>query len=206
MLTRHPGILGDQLAALATASAGLPVTLQVMAPMVTTAEEAAAFAEVCREAGIEHPGIMVEVPAAALRARDLAASVEFFSLGTNDLTQYTCAADRMVGELAGLQDTWLPAVLDLVALTAEAAHRAERACGVCGEAAADPALACVLVGLGVTSLSMSAPALPAVRAALAAHTLDECRQAADAARTATTAPEARAAARTALPALATFGL
>jgi phosphotransferase system enzyme I (PtsI) len=206
MLTRHPDILGDQLAALATASAGLPVTLQVMAPMVTTAEEAAAFAEACRSAGIEHPGIMVEVPAAALRARDLAASVEFFSLGTNDLTQYTCAADRMVGELAGLQDTWLPAVLDLVALTAEAAHRAERTCGVCGEAAADPALACVLVGLGVTSLSMSAPALPAVRAALAAHTLDECRQAADAARTATTAPEARAAARTALPALATFGL
>ncbi|WP_067808175.1 phosphoenolpyruvate--protein phosphotransferase, partial [Actinomadura formosensis] len=172
MLRRHPDVLAAQLTALARAASGLTVKLRVMAPMVTDAVEAAWFARACREAGIEHPGVMVEVPAAALRARDLAAEVEFFSIGTNDLTQYTCAADRQVGALASLQDPWQPAVLDLVAPAAGAGVP----CGVCGEAAADPALACVLVGLGVTSLSMSAPSLPLVRAALARHTLAECRR------------------------------
>jgi phosphotransferase system enzyme I (PtsI) len=137
---------------------------------------------------------MIEVPAAALRARDLAGEVEFFSVGTNDLAQYTCAADRQLGGLAPLQDPWQPALLDLVAIAAEAAHEAGRQCGVCGEAAGDPALACVLTGLGVTSLSMSAPSLPRVRAELARHTFEECRRAAEAARSATTAAGARSAA------------
>ncbi len=144
--------------------ARLPVELRVMAPMVADAEEAAAFAEACRAAGIAHAGVMIEIPAAALRARDLAAEADFFSIGTNDLAQYAFAADRQVGALSGLQDPWQPALLDLVALAAEGAGG--KPCGVCGEAAADPVLACVLTGLGVTSLSMSAPALPAVRAAL----------------------------------------
>ncbi|WP_131732385.1 phosphoenolpyruvate--protein phosphotransferase [Actinomadura formosensis] len=202
MLRRHPDVLAAQLTALARAASGLTVKLRVMAPMVTDAVEAAWFARACREAGIEHPGVMVEVPAAALRARDLAAEVEFFSIGTNDLTQYTCAADRQVGALASLQDPWQPAVLDLVAPAAGAGVP----CGVCGEAAADPALACVLVGLGVTSLSMSAPSLPLVRAALARHTLAECRRAAAAAREARTAGRAREAARAHLPGLAALGL
>ncbi|MEU8797856.1 phosphoenolpyruvate--protein phosphotransferase [Spirillospora sp. NPDC048819] len=202
MMRRHPAVLAAQLAALARAAAGLTVKLQVMAPMVTDAAEAAYFTAACREAGIEHPGVMIEVPAAALRAHDLAPEVEFFSIGTNDLTQYACAADRQVGGLAHLQDPWQPAVLDLVAPAAGAGVP----CGVCGEAAGDPALACVLVGLGVTSLSMSAPSLPLVRAALARHTLDECRQAAAAARTARTAGQAREAARAHLPALAGLGV
>ncbi|TYC09274.1 phosphoenolpyruvate--protein phosphotransferase [Actinomadura syzygii] len=202
MTRLHPEVLSAQLAALARAASGLPVKLQVMAPMVADAEEAAYFAGVCRDAGIEHPGVMIEIPAAALRARDLAPEVEFFSIGTNDLTQYTCAADRQVGALAGLQDPWQPAVLDLVAPAAGAGVP----CGVCGEAAGDPALACVLVGLGVTSLSMSAPSLPLVRAALARHTLDECRRAASAARAARTAAEARDAARAHLPHLADLGV
>ncbi|HEX2314013.1 MAG TPA: phosphoenolpyruvate--protein phosphotransferase, partial [Thermomonospora sp.] len=171
MLRRHPDVLSAQLAALARAAAGLTARLEVMAPMVTDVEEARYFAAACHEAGIDHPGVMIEVPAAALRAGDLAPEVEFFSVGTNDLTQYACAADRQVGGLAHLQDPWQPAVLDLVALAAEAAADTERGCGVCGEAAGDPALACVLVGLGVTSLSMSAPSLPLVRAALARHSL-----------------------------------
>ncbi|MGI5164934.1 phosphoenolpyruvate--protein phosphotransferase [Spirillospora sp. CA-253888] len=202
MLRRHEDVLTAQLSALARAAAGQSAKLQVMAPMVTDAEEAAYFAAACRAAGIEHPGVMIEVPAAALRARDLAPEIEFFSLGTNDLTQYTCAADRQIGGLAGLQDPWLPAVLDLVALAADAGVP----CGVCGEAAGDPALACVLVGLGVTSLSMSAPSLPLVRAALSRHTLAECRAAAEAARGTRSAAGAREAARAALPALAELGL
>ncbi|MEU5877355.1 phosphoenolpyruvate--protein phosphotransferase [Spirillospora sp. NPDC047279] len=202
----HPDVQAAQLSALARAAAGQTAKLEVMAPMVTDADEAAAFARACRAAGIEHPGIMVEVPAAALRARDLAPEVEFFSLGTNDLTQYACAADRQIGGLAHLQDPWQPAVLDLIAITAQAAADAGKSCGVCGEAGGDPALACVLIGLGVTSLSMSAPSLPLVRAALARHTLVECRHAAEAARAARTAAQARKAARAALPALAELGL
>ncbi|WP_199487338.1 phosphoenolpyruvate--protein phosphotransferase [Actinomadura spongiicola] len=202
MMRRHPDVQAAQLAALARAATGLTVKLQVMAPMVTDADEAAFFAAACREAGIDHPGVMIEVPAAALRARDLAPEVEFFSLGTNDLTQYACAADRQVGGLAHLQDPWQPAVLDLVAPAASAGIP----CGVCGEAASDPALACVLVGLGVTSLSMSAPSLPLVRAALARHTLDECRKAASAARAARTAGQARDAARAHLPGLTELGV
>ncbi|WP_245679593.1 phosphoenolpyruvate--protein phosphotransferase [Actinomadura hibisca] len=202
MLRRHEDVLTAQLTTLARAASGQSAKLQVMAPMVTDAEEAAYFAAACRAAGIEHPGVMIEVPAAALRARDLTPEIEFFSLGTNDLTQYTCAADRQIGGLARLQDPWQPAVLDLVALAADAGVP----CGVCGEAAGDPALACVLVGLGVTSLSMSAPSLPLVRAALAHHTLAECRTAALAAREARSATEARDAARATLPALAELGL
>ncbi|WP_116023925.1 phosphoenolpyruvate--protein phosphotransferase [Thermomonospora umbrina] len=206
MLRRHPEVLSAQLTALRRASAGLTTRLEVMAPMVTDVEEARYFAAACAEAGIDHPGIMIEVPAAALRAGDLAPEVEFFSVGTNDLTQYACAADRQIGGLARLQDAWQPAVLDLVALTAEAAVDTERGCGVCGEAAGDPVLACVLVGLGVTSLSMSAPSLPLVRASLARHTLAQCRRAAVAARSARTADEARTAARAELPALPELGL
>ncbi|WP_253871872.1 phosphoenolpyruvate--protein phosphotransferase [Actinomadura rupiterrae] len=202
MLRRHPDVLAAQLSALARAASGLTAKLQVMAPMVTDAEEAAYFAAACRDAGIEHPGIMIEVPAAALRARDLASEVEFFSLGTNDLTQYACAADRQIGGLAHLQDAWQPAVLDLVASAASAGIP----CGVCGEAAGDPVLACVLVGLGVTSLSMSAPSLPLVRAALARHTLDECQTAASAARASRSAADAKHAARQSLPALPDLGL
>ncbi|MFI0447917.1 phosphoenolpyruvate--protein phosphotransferase [Actinomadura sp. 6N118] len=206
MMRHHPGFQAAQLGALARAAAGQSAKLEVMAPMVTGADEAAYFAEVCRAAGIDHPGIMIEVPAAALRARDLAPEVEFFSLGTNDLTQYACAADRQIGSLSHLQDPWQPAVLDLIAITAEAAAEAGKSCGVCGEAGGDPALACVLTGLGVTSLSMGAPSLPLVRAALARHTLAECRLAAEAARAARTAEAARTAARIHLPALAELGL
>lgn len=149
---------------------------------------------------------MIEIPSAALRASDLAAEADFFSLGTNDLAQYTFAADRQVGTLTALQDAWQPALLDLVALAATGAAEHGRPCGVCGEAAGDPVLACVLVGLGVTSLSMGAPALPAVRAALSRHTREQCLLAAQAALTAVSAPEAREAARSHLPGLAGLAL
>lgn len=199
MLRRHPRVLTDQLRALARAAAEIPegggARLAVMAPMVADAAEARWFVTACRQAGLDaEAGAMVEIPSAALRAGDLLAEVAFLSLGTNDLAQYAFAADRQVGALAELQDPWQPALLDLVALAASAARRAGRGCGVCGEAAADPTLACVLVGLGVTSLSMSAAAIPYVRAALARHTLDTCARAAAAARKAVTGKAARAAA------------
>jgi phosphotransferase system enzyme I (PtsI) len=199
-------VLEGQLRALARAARTVPVKLLVMAPMVADAAEAREFAEACRAAGIAHAGVMIEIPAAAVRARDLAVEVGFFSIGTNDLAQYAFAADRQVGALSRLQDPWQPALLDLVALAAEGAESAGRPCGVCGEAAADPVLACVLTGLGITSLSMSPPSLPAVRAALAAHTREQCREAAGAARAAHDAVSARQAARPVLTGLAALGL
>lgn len=204
LLRRHPEVLAGQLRALSRAAArSAPARLEVMAPMVAGAAEAGWFAEACREAGLEAGvGAMVEVPAAAIRVRDLAGAVDFVSLGTNDLAQYVFAADRQVAALAGFQDPWQPALLDLVALTVGAAAEAAIGCGVCGEAAADPALACVLVGVGVTSLSMGAAAIPAVRAALAAHTEAQCRAAATAVRAVPTAEEARSAAWSVLPGLA----
>ncbi|MEV0628108.1 phosphoenolpyruvate--protein phosphotransferase [Nonomuraea wenchangensis] len=201
LFRRFPEVMEAQLDALAAAG-----DLMVMAPMVATAEEAEWFVRACRSRGVAQAGVMVEVPSAALRAGDLLSAVDFVSIGTNDLSQYAFAADRQLGAVSMLQDPWQPALLDLVALTATAAREAGKACGICGESAADPAMACVLVGLGATTLSMGAGALPAVRAALAAHTLDECRLAADAARDAVTAAEARAAARAYLPALGRLGV
>jgi phosphotransferase system enzyme I (PtsI) len=136
---------------------------------------------------------MVEVPAVALRAAAVLAEVDFVSLGTNDLAQYTMATDRLRGQLSDLLDPWQPAVLDLVAATAAAGVEAGKPVGVCGESAADPLMALVLTGLGVTSLSMSAGAIPAVRYALRHHTLDECRAMAAAALAAPGPGEGRAA-------------
>ncbi|WP_335937660.1 phosphoenolpyruvate--protein phosphotransferase [Streptomyces sp. PTD5-9] len=198
-LLDHPEVLRTQLTALAKAAEGLPVHLEVMAPMVADRTDARAFADACREAGLGAKfGAMVEIPSAALRARSILQEVEFLSLGTNDLAQYTFAADRQVGAVSRLQDPWQPALLDLVALSAESARAEGKSCGVCGEAASDPLLACVLTGLGVTSLSMGAASIPYVRATLAKHTLAQCERAASAARAADTAEEARTAAQAVL--------
>jgi phosphotransferase system enzyme I (PtsI) len=176
-----PDLLADQLAALARAGQETGTEPWVMAPMIATPAEARAFAEAVRAAGLRTPGVMVEVPAAALRAGAVLDEVDFVSLGTNDLAQYTMAADRLRGELVDLLDPWQPAVLDLVAATARAGGEHGRPVGVCGESASDPLMALVLTGLGVTSLSMSPAALPAVRFALRRHTLAHCHAMADAA-------------------------
>ncbi|GAA3444371.1 phosphoenolpyruvate-protein phosphotransferase [Planomonospora venezuelensis] len=202
----HPEMMREQLEALARAAAQASARVQAMAPMVATAEEAARFAAACREAGLPSAGVMVEIPSAALRAADLAAEADFFSVGTNDLAQYAFAADRQLGALTALQDAWQPALLDLVAMAAAGAAGQGKPCGVCGEAAGDPVLACVLVGLGVTSLSMAAASLPAVRAVLARHTREQCTLAAQAARAAVSPAPARAAARSHLPGLAELAL
>jgi phosphotransferase system enzyme I (PtsI) len=190
---RHPGLLDRQLTAMARAAHGSSAQVWVMAPMVSTPEEAKDFARLARAAGLPTAGSMVEVPAAALRASRLLDHCDFLSLGTNDLAQYCFAADRMSGDLADLLDPWQPAVLDLVRITAAAGRTAGKPVGVCGEAASDPRLAAVLVGLGVTSLSMAAGSVAAVRATLAGLTVADCERLAQMALDAPDARVARAA-------------
>ncbi|NMD57943.1 MULTISPECIES: putative PEP-binding protein [Tsukamurella] len=192
-----PGLLDRQLDAIAAAAEGAAAQPWVMAPMIATAAEARDFAAKCRGRGLT-AGVMVEVPAVALCAAAVLAEVDFVSIGTNDLTQYAMAADRMSTELAALTDPWQPAVLRLIQLTAQAGTDADKPVGVCGEAAADPLLACVLVGLGVTSLSCAAGAAAAVGARVGGVTLQQCRWAAEAAVAATDPHAAREAARAAL--------
>lgn len=175
-----PGLLERQLEAVAEAARRTGTEPWVMAPMVATAAEAAGFAARVRAHGLR-AGVMVEVPSAALQATRILQEVDFVSVGTNDLTQYTMAADRASSGLAALADPWQPAVLTLVAMTAEAARQAGKPVGVCGEAAADPLLATVLVGMGVTSLSMAVAAVDAVGSQLALVTMEVCERAARAA-------------------------
>lgn len=203
-----PGVLERQLTAIADAAAQASSEVWVMAPMIATAEEAADFAKMCGNAGLQSPGVMVEVPSAALMAEAILREVSFASLGTNDLTQYTMAADRQLGPLAALNNSWQPAVLRLVKLTVEgsAAEGNAKPVGVCGEAAADPALAVVLVGLGVSTLSMTPRALAGVGAVLNSVTLAEAQRIAGIAVAAPTAAEARSRARAELPALEPLGL
>ncbi len=175
----NPGLLERQLDAIAKAAATSSSETWVMAPMVATVAEAADFAEQVRSRGLK-AGIMVEIPSAALLADRMLEVVDFLSIGTNDLTQYVMAADRMTTDLAHLTDPWQPAVLHLVARTAQAGQRAGKPVGVCGEAAADPLLAVALVGMGITSLSMAAAAVRRVGAQLSAVSLQTCRDAAEA--------------------------
>lgn len=189
----NPGLLEHQLDAIAVAAKGTDSEPWVMAPMIATPQEAKTFAAQVRSRGLT-PGVMIEVPAAALLADQILDHVDFLSVGTNDLAQYTMAADRMSAELATLTDPWQPAVLALVGTAARAGAAASKPVGVCGEAAADPLLACVLVGLGVTSLSAAAAAVTAVGAKLATVTVQQCRDAAEAVLATAGPAEARAAA------------
>lgn len=186
-------VLDTQLDAIAAAAKGSDADVWVMAPMVATAAEAATFAAAVRGRG-QRAGVMIEVPAAALAAEAVLAEVDFASIGTNDLAQYTFAADRMSGALAELLDPWHPALLRLIGMVGDAGRATGRPVGVCGEAASDPALAVVLAGLGVNSLSTAAPLLAPVAAGLRERTLADCRAAAEAALAAPDAATARAAA------------
>ncbi len=172
-------LVARQLDAIAAAAERTGTAPWVMAPMIATPDEARRFATLARERNL-HPGVMIEVPAAALLAERILEHVEFLSIGTNDLTQYTMAADRMSSGLATLTDPWQPGVITLVARTARAGQATGKPVGVCGEAAADPLLACVLTGLGVSSLSAAASAVTPVGAKLASVTLQQCRDAAEA--------------------------
>lgn len=197
LMKEREDLLENQLAALAMAAAETGALVKVMAPMVATTEEAAWFAERVHAAGLPVAGVMIEVPGAALRAHQVLQVCDFASIGTNDLAQYTMAADRMVGELSDLLDPWQPAVLDVVAAACEGGRTAGKPVGVCGESAGDPLMALVLTGLGVTSLSMSIQRVPMVRWALSQHTIDDCVRFADLARSAGSAESGLAAVRAA---------
>jgi len=176
----NPELLERQLDGIAIAAERTGVDTWVMAPMVATVAEAADFADRVRSRGLK-PGVMIEVPSAALLASRMLEVVDFLSIGTNDLTQYVMAADRLATDLAHLTDPWQPAVLHMVAITAEAGRRARKPVGVCGEAAADPLLAVALVGMGVTSLSMAPAAVRAVGAQLSQVNMTTAEKAAEAA-------------------------
>ena len=163
----HPELLQVQLRAILRAARG-GHSVWIMLPMVSRVEEVRrvrAVLESIREPGDQQVrlGIMVETPAAALIAAALAPEVDFFSIGTNDLTQYTLAADRTDERLADIYEPFHPAVLRLIDMTARAAETAGIPCGVCGEMAGDPRATALLIGSRIRELSMSAGSLGVIR-------------------------------------------
>jgi phosphotransferase system enzyme I (PtsI) len=197
---RYPELLVDQLTAIVRATRNCGADVRVMAPMVATPAEAAWFASQARQLGVTTTGVMVEVPAAALRAADLLQVVDFVSVGSNDLAQYAFATDRADGELSDLLDPWQPAFLDLVATVLRAGSIAGQSVTVCGEAPSDPLLALVLVGLGASGLSMAPRSLAVVRQTLIRHSAQDCVRYATAALSADGPSEARARVRDAIEA------
>jgi phosphocarrier protein FPr len=181
----RPEILKTQLRAILRASPGHQ--LKIMFPMVATISELRAAKQVLAQAQAElrqeklafdeaiEVGLMIEVPGAVVVADKLAAEADFFSIGTNDLSQYTMAADRTNARVAKLADPFQPAVLRLIAQTIEAAHAAGIWAGLCGEFAGNPLAVPLLLGLGLDEFSMSALAIPAVKQAITRLTLDEAR-------------------------------
>jgi len=176
----RPDLFMPQLRAVARVAKDHP-NVHVMFPMISTLEDfrrARALLDGVREelgVGRIPLGVMIEVPSAALLAPLLAAEVDFFSVGTNDLTQYTLAMDRLHPQLARQTDAMHPAVLQLIKLTVDAAEAHGRWVGVCGGAAGDEVGALILTGLGVRELSVSPPQIPAVKAALRQHDLPALR-------------------------------
>ena len=188
MTLSHPEIFRPQLRAILRAAAYGDV--RVMFPMIGSMDQLREAKALLREqeqtlqaegvpTGPVKVGMMVEIPAAAVLAEEFAKEVDFFSIGTNDLTQYTLAVERGNAAVAHLYAPEHPAVLRLIAMTAQAAAERNIPCGMCGEAAGDPKLAPAFVGMGVNELSMSPRRVPAVRKLLSGLTMDECRQAAE---------------------------
>lgn len=184
----HRALLLDQMRAILRAGARTRRRPSIMAPMVADAGDVELLRGLVDEAceleatdGVPptpRVGIMVELPSAALLAAELGALIDFFSIGTNDLTQYLLAADRTNAALADRQDPLHPAVLRAIASTVAGARHAGIPVAACGEMAGDPAGALLLVGLGVDELSADAGRFGALKRALAEATLDELRSAA----------------------------
>nr|WP_319489875.1 phosphoenolpyruvate--protein phosphotransferase [uncultured Caproiciproducens sp.] len=185
----HEELFLPQLRALLRASAFGDI--RIMFPMISSVEEVRQSKAVLNTARKQldaeniaynkniKVGIMIEIPVAAVCADILAKEVDFFSIGTNDLIQYSCAVDRINGKVASLYHPLHPGVLRLIKMTADAANENGIECGVCGEMAGSSGMASVLCGLGVTNLSMSASSILAAKSDLAHHTFVECKMLAD---------------------------
>ena len=197
----RPELLRTQLRAALRAAAEYP--LKLMFPMVATLEELRQVKAVLADIAADlervvgptrddlEVGVMIEVPAAALAAELFAPEVDFFSLGTNDLIQYTMAAERGNASVAGLADGLHPSVLRLIRIVADAANERGKWAGVCGELASDPVAVPVLIGLGIAELSANAPAIPAVKQAVRSVDAEAARDLADRALELASAAEVR---------------
>jgi phosphotransferase system enzyme I (PtsI) len=188
LLLRRPTLFEAQLSAILRAAATTAAEVRIMIPMVTCLDEVrqsrAIYDRVLRRLrrdGVTLPktipalGVMIETPGAALSADALAAETDFFALGTNDLTMYTLAVDRAEGGVSALFDPLHPAVLRLIQFAVEAAQRFGRPVSVCGEIAGDPDFTPLLLGLGVTQLSMNAVNIPKVKEAIRSLSMADCR-------------------------------
>lgn len=187
LLLRRPELFETQLTAILRAAKAGPT--RVMLPMITNVLEFRAarevyqrVAEIMRDRGERLPdplpplGSMIETPGAALSADALAAEADFFAIGTNDLCMYTLAVDRGELDVAHLYDPLHPAILRLIQMTAEAAHRSHIPVSVCGEMAANPSFTPLLLGLGIRSFSTNASAVPRVKQAVRSTTMDDCQR------------------------------
>lgn len=195
-----PEFYRDQLRAIKSAAdqarnSGKEISLAVMAPMIATVEEARLFAEQAREAGIERVGIMIEIPAIVPMISHLHGVIDFISVGTNDLSQYLFAADRVNSGVAHLLNPWEPALLATLSQIATACESASIKSGVCGESASDPLLAVVLAGLGFNSVSASPSSVVDVTSALSVVDMDTAKSAAEKALLSRSAQAAKKAAR-----------
>jgi phosphoenolpyruvate-protein kinase (PTS system EI component) len=197
VLFDYPELLRDQAQAFAIAAGKRP--LRILVPMVTSLEDVSRIKQMIENAlrelsGIDvqrepQIGVMIEVPAAVEMAADLAAEVDFLSVGTNDLIQYTLVADREDSRMTSPRDAYHPAILRMLQRTVLAVHAAGKEVSVCGEMAARPDLAAFLVAIGVDALSVSPRVIPELKQALAAvhvkplamaaGTIAACRNAAD---------------------------
>lgn len=189
MVRERPDILANQFEALLVA--GEFADLRIMLPMVSGVGEVQRAREILDEVidrlkkqDVHIPqklqfGIMIEVPSAALLAEHLAPLVDFFSIGTNDLTQYSLAVDRTNERVAALASPYNPAVLRLIKMTIDAAHRHQKWVGLCGELGGDAAAVPLLLGMGLDEFSMAPSSIPVVKEAIRSWTKKDCKAVAE---------------------------
>jgi phosphotransferase system enzyme I (PtsI) len=198
LIENHRDFIVDQLESLEIAREQSGREVWVMAPMVSTYSEAIEFAALARRAGKFKVGIMVETPSIVYQIAQLADVLDFISVGTNDLSQYLFAADRMNPSLGAMLNPWQPALLRALEQIATVCQEAGVYSGVCGESASDPAFAVVLAGMGFQSVSSSRSQVGIVRQALSSVTKQQAKEVFEAALTGLDADQAKSAALAAL--------